>query len=100
MKTTTFTLTTTQPTDNIDAFAHYKGYQDTITSYDGEGVATSTPNPLSTADFCGEYFKKIIVNEMGGMKKEQIYAASNQVVQSQLKQVDEALKNTIEVEIA
>ena len=96
---TTFTLTTTQPTENILAFAQAKGWSEEVTKYNEDGTSTKVPNPVSAAEFCGTYFTNLIVNDMSSLRINAVIQATQAAQQEQIKAIKDTLAATIEVTV-
>lgn len=72
MDTTTFTLTGTFSNDAIVEFASTKGYRSKITvnkvDENNNVVQVEQDNPKSPSDFCADYFKTLIINEISWLQ--------------------------------
>ena len=99
METTTFTLITTQPIENILTFAKSKGYQEQIIQVNEDGTQIEIINSESASNFCAIYFTKLIAEDMSSVRVKNLIEQSytNQLLQ--IKEIKDSFIETITVTI-
>lgn len=96
----TFNLSVSFEEAQILGFALAKGYQENVstTNEDGETV-TSSPNPVSAADFCADYFTKFLAVEFSTIGMAQIMALKEKEKNEMIAGLQVALQEGITVTI-